>query len=142
MDTERPLFTIITVVYNCADSIEQTIQSVLSQTCPSMEYIIVDGGSTDGTLEIIERYKTSVTKFISKPDKGIYDAMNRGISMAEGQWVNFMNSGDTFTDPSVLAQSRMASSSACHASWFSFSSSFRSPPTVLMAAVLSVGRGA
>lgn len=104
MNTEKPLFTVITVVYNCADSIEQTIRSVLSQTCSSMEYIIVDGGSTDGTLEIIDRYKDSVSKFVSKPDRGIYDAMNRGIAMAEGLWINFMNSGDTFTDPSVLTQ--------------------------------------
>ena len=104
MDTERPLFTVITVVYNCADSIEKTIRSVLSQSGPSMEYIIVDGGSTDGTLEIIDRYRSSITKFVSKPDRGIYDAMNRGIEMAEGQWINFMNSGDTFTDDTVLVQ--------------------------------------
>lgn len=98
----RPLVTIVTVVYNSRAYIESTIKNVLSQTYNNIEYIIVDGGSTDGTLELIELYANDVDIVISEPDSGIYDAMNKAIRNASGQWINFMNAGDLFFDANVL----------------------------------------
>ena len=97
-----PKVSIITVVYNGIDFLEETIKSVISQTYPNIEYIIVDGGSTDGTLDIIKKYEAHITKWISEPDKGIYDAMNKGIDLATGDWQNFLNAGDSFVDNNVL----------------------------------------
>ncbi len=96
-----PLVTVITVCYNSAALIEETIQSVLGQDYPNLEYLIVDGASTDGTLDIIRKYADRL-KYVSEPDKGIYDAMNKGLKMAGGEWVNFMNAGDYLADRSVL----------------------------------------
>jgi glycosyltransferase involved in cell wall biosynthesis len=100
--TELPLITVITVVYNGAKYLEQTIQSVINQTYPNVEYIIIDGGSTDGTLDIIRKYENYIDYWVSEPDKGIYDAMNKGIRLAYGKWINFMNSGDVFLSASIL----------------------------------------
>lgn len=100
---ERPLFSIVTVCYNAVLEIEKTILSVVNQTYKNIEYIIVDGGSTDGTLDIIDRYKNKISVLISEPDKGVYDAMNKGIMQANGQWINFMNAGDTFASNQVLS---------------------------------------
>lgn len=94
--------TIITVCYNAAVYIEKAIQSVLSQTYPAIEYIIIDGKSTDQTLSIINKYKTKIHKIISEPDKGIYDAMNRGLRLAEGDIVYFLNADDRFYDDRVV----------------------------------------
>lgn len=94
--------TVITVVYNAKNDLEKTILSVLSQTYPNIEYIIIDGGSTDGTLDIIKKYKSKITYWISEPDEGIYDAMNKGINLATGKWINFMNAGDIFFDKYVI----------------------------------------
>jgi glycosyltransferase involved in cell wall biosynthesis len=91
-----PLVTIITVVFNNVTFIEETIQSVLNQTYQNIEYIIIDGGSTDGTLNIIKKYEKFLDYCVSEKDKGIYDAMNKGIQLAKGKWINFMNCGDTF----------------------------------------------
>jgi glycosyltransferase involved in cell wall biosynthesis len=91
-----PLVTIVTVVLNNEAFIEGTIQSVLSQTYRNIEYIIIDGGSTDGTLNIIRKYEKFISFWVSEKDKGIYDAMNKGLKLAKGRWLNFMNSGDTF----------------------------------------------
>lgn len=102
MKSENPLISIITVSYNAEASIEKTILSIISQTYSNYEYIIVDGGSTDGTLEIIKKYGSKINYWISEPDKGIYDAMNKGVSRVTGKWVNFMNSGDTFYSPETL----------------------------------------
>lgn len=99
-----PLVTIITVVYNGQDFIEETIKSVLSQSYNNIEYIIVDGGSTDGTIEIIKKYEQDISKWISEPDNGIYDAMNKGIFLANGDWMNFLNAGDSFVDSGVLSK--------------------------------------
>lgn len=94
--------TIITVSYNAASIIEQTIQSVINQTYPHLEYIIIDGGSQDKTTDIIRKYQDRITYWISEPDKGIYDAMNKGIRIATGEWINFMNAGDTFYASTTL----------------------------------------
>ena len=96
------IITIITVSYNAFSTIERTILSVVTQAYLNIEYIIVDGGSTDGTVDIIKKYESQITNWVSEPDRGVYDAMNKGISMATGEWVNFMNSGDCFYDQNVL----------------------------------------
>jgi glycosyltransferase involved in cell wall biosynthesis len=89
-----PVVSVITVVYNCLSLIEKTILSVINQTYPNIEYILIDGGSTDGTVEIIRLYESRISYWISEPDKGIYDAMNKGIAAATGDYVWFMNAGD------------------------------------------------
>jgi len=93
-----PTLSVITVVYNNIRDIERTMLSVLTQTYPDVEYIIVDGLSTDGTLRIINRYRNLLAKVISEKDEGIYDAMNKGLAAAKGDYVIFMNSGDEFYD--------------------------------------------
>lgn len=100
----KPLITIITVCYNAISSIEKTILSVINQTYPNIEYIIIDGGSTDGTIDIIKKYEDKTTYWISEPDKGIYDAMNKGIKLATGEWINFMNCGDTFYSKTSISE--------------------------------------
>jgi glycosyltransferase involved in cell wall biosynthesis len=97
-----PLITVITVVLNNAKSLEKTILSVINQTYKNVEYIIIDGASTDNTLEIIKKYENKIDYWLSEPDDGLYYAMNKGIDFAAGDWINFMNSGDIFTDNSVL----------------------------------------
>ncbi len=94
--------TIITVCYNCVGEIERTMLSVLGQTYQHIEYIVIDGGSTDGTVDIIRKYADRLAYWVSEPDKGIYDAMNKGIMAATGDYINFMNAGDRFHDSSVL----------------------------------------
>ncbi|MBQ0141871.1 MAG: glycosyltransferase [Prevotellaceae bacterium] len=88
--------TVITAVWNDAEHIEKTIQSVLSQTYQNIEYIIIDGGSKDRTVDVIKEYADKISYWTSEPDKGVYDAMNKGIAASTGDFVIFMNSGDTF----------------------------------------------
>ena len=99
---EAPLVSIITVVYNNSLSIEETILSVLNLNYKNIEYIIIDGGSTDGTLEIVKKYENKIDFLISEPDICVYDAMNKGIKISNGVWLNFMNSGDTFFSENSL----------------------------------------
>ena len=93
--------SIITVVYNGVGTLERTIQSVLNQSYKNMEYIIIDGASTDGTQQIIERYRDQLTFYISEPDDGIYDAMNKGISYATGDLIGFINSDDWYAEGAI-----------------------------------------
>ena len=104
MAAKPPILSVITVVYNNVNDIERTLLSVLNQTYGSIEYIIVDGLSNDGTLEIIKRYEARIAKLISEKDKGIYDAMNKGLTLASGDYVIFMNSGDEFFATDTVAQ--------------------------------------
>lgn len=89
-----PMVSIITVVLNAAKTIEETIQSVLTQTYPNIEYIVIDGGSNDGTLEIIRRHEKDIDYWCSEKDSGIYDAMNKGIALAQGEYVGMLNADD------------------------------------------------
>lgn len=99
---KHTLVSVVTVVYNDVSHIEETIQSVLNQTFSDIEYIVVDGNSKDGTLDVIRKYEDRITYWQSEPDKGVYDAMNKAISLCNGEWVSFMNSGDSFTDEHVI----------------------------------------
>lgn len=96
-----PLLSVITVVYNCERSIEQTILSILNQSYPNIEYIVIDGDSTDKTIDILKLYNDKIDYWKSEPDNGIYDAMNKGIINAKGDYVIFMNSGDLFFDEKI-----------------------------------------
>jgi len=96
--------SVITVVYNNETFIANAIESVLSQTYSNIEYIIIDGGSSDGTLEIINRYKNKVHKVVSEKDKGIYDAMNKGIALATGEVVGILNSDDVYYSDNVIEE--------------------------------------
>ena len=99
-----PKFSIITVTYNAEKVLEDTIQSVISQTYHHIEYIIVDGASKDGTLSIINRYRSRIHTVVSEPDKGLYDAMNKGIALASGDYLCFLNAGDCFHEDDTLQQ--------------------------------------
>lgn len=96
--------SIITVCYNSAETIEDTIKSVLDQEYKSIEYIIVDGGSTDGTLDVLKKYRDQIHKYISEPDNGVYDAMNKGIKLATGDVVGFLNAGDFYAAKTAISQ--------------------------------------
>lgn len=102
MNHPHPKFSIITVTYNAEKVLEDTIQSVIFQTYRNVEYIIVDGASKDHTLEIVHKYHNRINKVISEPDKGLYDAMNKGIQLATGDYLCFLNAGDKFHDSETL----------------------------------------
>lgn len=95
-------FSVITVNYNNVEGLRKTIESVVNQTNQDFEYIIIDGGSTDGSVEVIKEYVDYIDYWISEPDKGIYDAMNKGIMKSRGEYLNFMNSGDCFYESITL----------------------------------------
>lgn len=95
-------YSIITVNYNNKEGLRQTIESVISQTFLDYEYIIIDGGSTDGSVDVLKEYDKHITYWVSEKDKGIYNGMNKGIAKANGEYLNFMNSGDRFYDEKVL----------------------------------------
>lgn len=98
----HPKFSIITVTYNAAKVLEDTIQSIVTQTYKNMEYIVVDGGSTDGTLDLIQKYKEHIHTVVSEPDRGLYDAMNKGIRLATGDYLCFLNAGDGLHEDDTL----------------------------------------
>jgi len=96
--------SIITVCYNSATTIEDTIQSIVGQSHPNIEYLVIDGGSTDGTLKIIEKYKDDISTIISEKDKGMYDAINKGIGRCSGELVGILNADDFYIDTEVIAE--------------------------------------
>lgn len=95
--------SIITITYNSAETVEDTIQSVLAQDYPNIEYIIVDGASKDSTMAIVNRYKDKIATIHSEPDKGIYDAMNKGVRLATGELIGILNSDDFYADTKVIS---------------------------------------
>ena len=99
----KPIFSIITVTYNAERVLERTIQSVAEQSYKGIEYILIDGNSKDRTLAIAEQYKGVISQLVSEPDKGIYDAMNKGLQRATGDYICFLNAGDTFYTKETLA---------------------------------------
>jgi len=99
---DKPLITVITVVFNGEEYLEQTIHSVINQSYDNVEYIIIDGDSTDGTLDIVKKYESQIDYWVSENDKGIYDAMNKGIKVSTGKWINFMNAGDRFFNTETI----------------------------------------
>lgn len=102
-DSKLPKVSVITVVRNDKEHIESTIKSLFAQDYPNIEYIVIDGASTDGTLEILEKYISKIDYLISEPDNGIYDAMNKGISLSHGEYIGFLNSGDEYADSRVFS---------------------------------------
>lgn len=98
----HPKFSIITVTYNAGKVLEDTIQSVITQTYKNVEYIIIDGKSTDGTMDIVNRYREHIHTIVSEPDKGLYDAMNKGIDLATGDYLCFLNAGDELHEDDTL----------------------------------------
>jgi len=102
MKIRIPKISVITVTLNAAHNLNKTLESITGQDYPDLEIIVIDGGSTDGTVEVIKSFSEHIAYWISEPDLGIYDAMNKGLAMATGEWVNFMNAGDTFYNSRVL----------------------------------------
>lgn len=94
--------SVITVVYNGEAFLEDTIKSIINQTYENIEYIVIDGASTDGTLNIIKKYEDKIDYWVSESDLGIYDAMNKGIDVATGEYINFLNAGDSFVKEDIL----------------------------------------
>ncbi|MDD9196711.1 glycosyltransferase family 2 protein [Aliivibrio sp. S3MY1] len=114
----KELVTVVTVCYNVSNDLNKTLQSVINQSYENIECVIIDGGSSDCSVDIIKKYesiafKNNISfKWISEPDNGIYDAMNKGISLAKGKWINFMNAGDLFNDKCALESALKYSSGA------------------------------
>jgi glycosyltransferase involved in cell wall biosynthesis len=102
--SDIPKITVIIAVFNGAESLEATIQSVLTQACDNFELVVVDGGSSDGTIDILKRYDNNIEYWMSKPDSGIYDAFNKAARLAAGEWIVFIGAGDRLYDPGVLAK--------------------------------------
>ncbi len=101
---KNPKISIITITFNAEKFLERTIKSVINQTYDNIEYIIIDGKSSDNTIKIIKKYEKYITKWISEPDKGLYDAMNKGIDLATGDYIQFLNAGDELAYENVLQE--------------------------------------
>src|SRR5690606_41497725 len=99
-----PVLSIITVTFNCRDLLPRTLESVQEQSFPGIEHVVVDGASTDGTLDLIRAHADRLGSWVSEPDKGIYDAMNKGLHMARGEYVLFLNAGDTFFSKDTVGE--------------------------------------
>lgn len=95
--------SVVTVCYNAKECIEDTIISVINQTYNNVEYLIIDGHSTDGTMALVDKYRPKISRIISEKDKGVYDAMNKAISLSTGEWIIFMNAGDKFVSNTVVS---------------------------------------
>ena len=104
--SKKPLISIITVNLNDLEGLKKTIKSVFDQTWQEFEFIVIDGGSTDGSKELIEENKERIDHWVSEPDNGIYNAMNKGIELASGEYLFFLNSGDHFVNPQILENNR------------------------------------
>jgi len=104
MIEQNDKISIITVTYNAEKFLEKTIQSVINQNYKNLEFLIIDGKSTDKTINIIKKYENQLTYWISEEDNGIYDAMNKGINKATGDWINFMNAGDMLSSNTILTE--------------------------------------
>ena len=102
---QKPLITVITVVFNSEKYLEETIESVINQSYDNVDYIVIDGASTDGTPDVIKKYDSQLDYWVSEQDRGIYDAMNKGLDVAFGEWLVFMNAGDIFHDNQVIENS-------------------------------------
>ncbi len=115
-----PIITVVTVIFNGESDLEETILSVLEQSYDNIEYIVIDGGSTDGTLAIIRRYEHAIDFWLSEQDRGIYDAMNKGIRLSSGDWLSFMNAGDLYNSRSTVETvvRRYIDSDGCVARFF------------------------
>lgn len=100
--TYHPLISIITITFNAAEQLPPTMESVAAQTCREFEHIIIDGASKDNTLQVARSLASNSLRILSEPDKGLYDAMNKGLRMAQGDYVIFLNAGDAFHDNTVL----------------------------------------
>ena len=96
MSEQSNKVTVVTVCRNCARMLEKTIESVETLSYPDIEYVIVDGASDDDTLNVIKKHEGKIDQWVSEPDRGIYDAMNKAVTMAKGDWGIFMNAGDVF----------------------------------------------
>lgn len=99
---QLPIISVITITYNAADTLPLTMASVASQTCQEFEHLIIDGASSDNTIIVARRMGTAVLRIVSEPDKGLYDAMNKGLRMARGKYVLFLNAGDRFHNADTL----------------------------------------
>lgn len=100
----HPKVTVVTVCYQAAAMLKKTLLNIVAQQYEPLEYIVVDGGSDDDTLSVIRRHESAITRWVSEPDGGIYDAMNKAVAMATGEWVVFMNAGDQFAADDVLSR--------------------------------------
>jgi glycosyltransferase involved in cell wall biosynthesis len=105
-EIKNPIISVITVVYEAKNDLEETILSVINQSDQHFEYIIIDGGSIDGTVDIIKKYNDYVSYWVSESDRGIYDAMNKGVNITKGEWVIFLNAGDRFFGSQTLEDLR------------------------------------
>jgi glycosyltransferase involved in cell wall biosynthesis len=103
MSYGRPPITVITVVFNAKDVVKGCVDSVLAQSIEGIEYIVIDGGSTDGTLDVLREYGDRITHLVSEPDRGLYDAMNKGLKLATGRFIHFLNADDRYVSGSVLS---------------------------------------
>lgn len=104
MKANSPKISVVTVVRNAVDALRSTVESVVAQTYDNIEYVIIDGASTDGTVDYVKKLGTRVDKFVSEPDKGIYDAMNKGIDASTGDFLIFMNAGDVFYSTETVSK--------------------------------------